>query len=482
MRETLYKLFEKYDDEGKNKIDGYIKDERTYFFFLILLSKLRTNNRFEQGKKLIEFLGKIMISILDYAEKKKLYEYAKNCIILSQTFFYKKDDNDEKYYLLEIIRKHKWLVTSDFWINFIDEMISQEINKFLVNHQEIKKEDILNGSAELDAKMKSKISELLFSQLLPYINNMHEFNLALKDIVNVAETFSSKYNYMEESQMQSIFGLISSDQAEIERLREDFKKSKSSTKQLENQKKNTTIIPDTYSNTKNIVEKKNSINNNINNINKIDNTIKKNDNKINNINNNTNKKDNINNNANKKDNTNKKDNIINNTNKKENTNNNTNKKDNSNNNTNKKDISNNNTNKKDNTNNNKINSINKNKIEIYENIGRSHTIAYLTASPKDNINNKMDVPEKSQNKGEGIFSNIFQNLKNKTKKEEKKDNKTEAKKDQSKIIQKKEESDTGLRRNAQPAMIKVSPENINKSANNPFGVVLKKLPSNTNKV
>ena len=94
----------------------------------------------------------------------------------------------------------------------------------------------------------------------------------------------------------------------------------------------------------------------------------------------------------------------------------------------------------------------------------------------------MDVPEKSQNKGEGIFSNIFQNLKNKTKKEEKKDNKTEAKKDQSKIIQKKEESDTGLRRNAQPAMIKVSPENINKSANNPFGVVLKKLPSNTNKV
>ena len=27
---------------------------------------------------------------------------------------------------------------------------------------------------------------------------MHEFNLALKDIVNVAETFSSKYNYMED--------------------------------------------------------------------------------------------------------------------------------------------------------------------------------------------------------------------------------------------------------------------------------------------
>ena len=425
MRETLYKLFEKYNDETRDKVGEYIKDERTYYFFLILLSNLRTNNRFEQGQQLIEFLGKIMISILDYAEEKKLYEYAKNCIILSQTFFYKKNDNDEiKYYLLEKIRNHKWLVTSDFWINFLDVMISKEINKFLSNHPEITIEDVLNRSEKIDVKMKSKISELLFSQLLPYVNNMHEFNLSLKDIVNITETFNSKYNYMEENQIQSIFGLISSDQEEIERFKEDFKESQSIKKQNENQTNNTTITPGTYSDVKNIVEKKNNDNNNINNINKNDNSMKKNDNDVNNMNNDKNKKENTNS-----------------------------------------------INKKDNTSN---NNNSKNEIETNK-IGKC-----IMIPQKDNTNNKIDAPEKSQNKGEGKI-NFFKNLKNTTKKEEKKENKTETKKDQSKVIQKKEESNTGQKKNGLSDIIKTSPEYGNKSANNPFGVVLKKLPPNTNK-
>ena len=33
MRETLYRLFEKYNDEDINKINIYIEDKRTYFFF-----------------------------------------------------------------------------------------------------------------------------------------------------------------------------------------------------------------------------------------------------------------------------------------------------------------------------------------------------------------------------------------------------------------------------------------------------------------
>ena len=433
MRETLYKLFEKYNDETRDKVEEYIKDERTYYFFLILLSKLRTNNRFEQGQQLIEFLGRIMISILDYAEKNKLYEYAKNCIILSQTFFYKKNDNDEKYYLLEKIRNHKWLVTNDFWINFLDVMISKEINKFLLIHPEITIEDVLNRSEEIDAKMKSKISELLFSQLLPYVNNMHEFNISLKDIVNITETFNSKYNYMEESQIQAIFGLISSDQAEIERLKEDFKKSQSIKKQNENQKKNVTITPGTYSDVKNIVEKKNNSNNTINDINKNDNSMKKNDNDVNNIYNDKNNNQNTNNN----------------------------------------------TNKKDNKGNNKNNNNNKNEIET-NNIGKCHTVSCIMIPQKDKINNIIDAHEKSQNKGEGKF-NFSKNLKNTAKKEEKKENKTETKKDQSKVVQKKEESNTGPKKSTLSAIIKASPEYGNKSANNPFGVILKKLPPNTNK-
>ena len=245
-----------------------MKIKELIFFFLILLSKLRTNNRFEQKEQLIDFLGKILNKILDYSEENKLYEYAKNCIILSQTFFYKKSD-DEKYYLIEKIKNNKWLTTYDFWFNFIEEMINKEIDKFLLSHHEMTKEDILNCSDKIDDKMKSKVSELLFSQLLPYINNMNEFKLSLKDIVNVTETFNSKYNYLNESQKESIFGLVTDNQKEVEKLREEYKKE-NATKIPNNQ--NTT--PGNNSNTP--YEK--MINNiNINNINKTDNIINKND-------------------------------------------------------------------------------------------------------------------------------------------------------------------------------------------------------------
>ena len=117
--------------------------------------------------------------ILDVAEKGEMYEIARNCIILSQTFFTQK--NDAKYYLIEKIRNHKWLKTSEFWLGFIDLMIDKEINKFITLHPEITKKEILNGSQEISNKMKFRLSELLFSQLLPYVNNMNEFKLGLKN-------------------------------------------------------------------------------------------------------------------------------------------------------------------------------------------------------------------------------------------------------------------------------------------------------------
>lgn len=90
-------------------------------------------------------------------------------------------------------------------------MIDQEINKFLINHPEIHKEDILNCPEDLSDKMKFKLSELLFSQLLPYVNNMNEFKLELKNIVYITEEFISKYNFLIEEHKDSIFGLLSNE-------------------------------------------------------------------------------------------------------------------------------------------------------------------------------------------------------------------------------------------------------------------------------
>ena len=47
----------------------YINNTKMHQYFLILLSKLRTNNRYQQKKEMIEFLGNILNIILDESEK-----------------------------------------------------------------------------------------------------------------------------------------------------------------------------------------------------------------------------------------------------------------------------------------------------------------------------------------------------------------------------------------------------------------------------
>ena len=221
MREITNKLFVEYTEKGKEKLLNYIKNRKTHYFFLTILSRLRTNNRFKQSAQLINLLGDILLDILKHAKKEEHYDDAKNCIILSQTFY--SEENNEKSYLLEKIRKDEWLSSADFWIYFIDRMINQEIDKFVTTHDEISKSDILNGSKEINDKMKYKISELLFSQLLPYVNNMNEFKLGLKNIVKITEAFIEKYKFVEESHKESIFGLISDKHEEVEKIRKECK-------------------------------------------------------------------------------------------------------------------------------------------------------------------------------------------------------------------------------------------------------------------
>ena len=282
MRETTYKIFTKYTNELDIKLKKEIENKNTHSFFLILLSKLRTNNRFQQNAELIDCLGIILNNMLDVAEKDNNYDNARNCIILSQTFFCEK--NNDKYYLIEKIRNHKWLITTDFWVNFIDKMIDQEIDKFIVCHPEVTKYRILNGLEEINEKMKFKLSELLFSQLLPYVNNMNEFNLGFKNIVPIIEAFSQKYQFLKDEHKEGIFGLFADKREEIEKIRKECQNNNKFIKKINNtcndKKNNKNLV--TPGN--NILFENNSKNNNNSNRNSL-NIFNKN------IDNNNNKKD-----------------------------------------------------------------------------------------------------------------------------------------------------------------------------------------------
>ena len=65
----------------------------------------------------------------------------------------------------------------------------QEIDKFIIIHPEITKDQILSASEDINDKIKITLSELLFSQLLPNVINMNEFNVGLKNIIKITEAF-----------------------------------------------------------------------------------------------------------------------------------------------------------------------------------------------------------------------------------------------------------------------------------------------------
>ena len=75
--------------DEKKELISMLKDPFYKTFFLITLSKQRTKGRFQRNETLLYDLSEILHFILNESQKIKDYESAKNCIILSQTFFLK---------------------------------------------------------------------------------------------------------------------------------------------------------------------------------------------------------------------------------------------------------------------------------------------------------------------------------------------------------------------------------------------------------
>ena len=197
LRILTFKIFKigpniNFNQEEKEELISYLKIPEFRAFFIINLSKQRTKGRFKRGEKLIEDLAEILDFILEISEKERNYEDAKNCIILGQTFYSEieivKDNKKEIYkrYLLDYILDNKWLKSISFWEEIINFMIEREINK----SQEINK----NSTNETLEERKTRISNIGFSQLLSYTNNMIDFYIKKDIIKNVINLFVKKYD------------------------------------------------------------------------------------------------------------------------------------------------------------------------------------------------------------------------------------------------------------------------------------------------
>ena len=217
------KLFEEKDEINKEIANNFLaslNDPSIYYAVIIVLSQLRTNNKLHKSKSLINCLGKSFNKILDYAQKNKIYDLAKNCIILSQTYYYTESDEKEKIYLSEIIKNNEWLTSQEFWKEFIDYMIKLEFDRLEndLNLPSISSNKKINMTNEI----KSKFNEVVFSQLLAYITNMLYFIPDKKIVLKISDEFIKKYDYLSNENLNTLFNIISQDKEEIEKLRNEY--------------------------------------------------------------------------------------------------------------------------------------------------------------------------------------------------------------------------------------------------------------------
>ena len=222
MREIITRLFEKHTEEDESKLIDYINNSEKHNTFFVILSKFRNSNNPNNNIKLIDTLGKVLNIILNIAYMNLNYEVAKNCIIFSKTFFYNSEDNI-RHFLFEKIRDHEWLTKKEFWSNFILININQELSKFLSFYKDIALSDIEKVNEKITDKIKNKLSDLLFSQILPYVSDMSEFNINNTLISEIIVEFCSKYRYLNEEKIESILNIVFKEKKEVNNIKENVK-------------------------------------------------------------------------------------------------------------------------------------------------------------------------------------------------------------------------------------------------------------------
>ena len=211
FRDLIIKFFDKNrqtTEDDKKQLLEFVEDTRTHGIFLIVLAKLRTNNRFCRDRFLIELLSDIMLKLLDNAQKINDFSIAKNCLILSQTFFfYDENDKNKKIYISNYIKKHPWLQSPRFWGDFILRQILSEFNKVEERNKGIERM-IISLRKCVPENMKPRIGEVLFSQLLPYVGNMNEVEVDKKVTIKIVDSILEKFPYIDETNKVEIYKMI----------------------------------------------------------------------------------------------------------------------------------------------------------------------------------------------------------------------------------------------------------------------------------
>mgnify|MGYP002624554092 CR=1 FL=1 len=199
-------------DEKSAELINIIKDPTNHHIFLLIMSKMR--NVSQRSKKFVDLMGECLNIILDMSIKNKDYEKIKNCVILSQTFYFIEENDNKKKFIFKLIEKKEFFRDEEFWKNYIDSMLIEQF-KIYQKYNNLKNVDLATGKGVDMTNKNSKFSDLMFTQILPFVNNMIDFQMDKSKIIEIVEYFKDKYKYFSENDLETIMSLIESKKVDI---------------------------------------------------------------------------------------------------------------------------------------------------------------------------------------------------------------------------------------------------------------------------
>ena len=192
-------------DEKSKELINLINDPSNHHILILIMSKKR--NVAQRSKKFVDLMGECLNIILNKSIKNNNFEMIKNCIILSQTFYYIDENDNEKQFIFKLIEKNEFFRDEEFWTNFIDNNLLEQF-KIYQKYNNLKNVDLTTGKGIDMTNKNNKYSDFMLTQMLPFINNMLDFNMDKNIIIKIVEYFKDKYNYFSENDLGIIMSLI----------------------------------------------------------------------------------------------------------------------------------------------------------------------------------------------------------------------------------------------------------------------------------
>ena len=178
------------NSEVEHLIELLNNNEINMHKFFLLLNNYRAKGKYKIKKKTFNILVQIFNMTQDFLLEKKDASLENLIIILSQTFFIKKNVN--KYYIVNDIKNHQIFKSEGFWKNQLKIKIEEQLTKINNNTKRMN----LNLSEKESQKQKD---ETIFSQFVSISANMKEFGLNSDIILNIANQIFESYNTGDET-------------------------------------------------------------------------------------------------------------------------------------------------------------------------------------------------------------------------------------------------------------------------------------------